>query len=136
MLDKLNAAFDLHQKSLQLSQHRQVILAANIANADTPGYLARDIDFSQHLRKTILQNAQGGRGLKLAQTSPVHLDEKQNINMPLLQYRNVDQASVDGNTVDMDRERINFSDNALKYQVSVTLLNTKIKDLMNVINRG
>ncbi len=107
---------------------RQEILAANIANADTPGYQARDIDFASQLNKVLEQGRVNGNGMSLNLTAARHIPA-QTLQPPQLDllYRVPDQPSMDGNTVDMDRERTNFADNSLKYQTDLTLLNGQIK---------
>ena len=111
MLDKLDAALRFQQEALNLRAQRQEVLAANIANADTPGYQARDIDFASELKKVTPPTAE-------------------------LQYRIPDQPSLDGNTVDMDRERTQFADNSLQYQMSLSALSGQIKGMMNVLQSG
>lgn len=137
MLDKLDAALHFGQEALNLRAQRQEILAANIANADTPGYQARDIDFASQLNKVMEQGRVNGRGVALNLTSARHIPA-QNMQPPSLDllFRVPDQPSLDGNTVDMDRERTNFADNSLKYQTDLTLLNGQIKGMMSVLQGG
>ncbi|ANI81699.1 MULTISPECIES: flagellar basal body rod protein FlgB [Kosakonia] len=137
MFDKLDNELRFQQQALSLMSRRQDILASNIANADTPGYQARDIDFSKQLKNAMRQETQHNGPLSLALTSGKHIpgttpkmDDRQ------LLYRIPDQPSADGNTVDMDRERVNFADNNVKYQSSLTILSTQIKNMMSVINQG
>lgn len=73
MLDKLNAALQFQQEALNLRAQRQEILSANIANADTPGYQARDIDFASQLQKVMEQGRASGSGMSLALTSDRHI---------------------------------------------------------------
>lgn len=137
MLDKLDASLRFQQEALNLRAQRQEILAANIANADTPGYQARDIDFASQLSKTMEQGRVNGTGIVLKTTSVRHIPA-QNFQPPELDllYRVPDQPALDGNTVDMDRERTNFADNSLKYQSSLTLLGGQIKGMMSVLQSG
>lgn len=137
MFDKLDNELRFQQQALSLMSRRQDILASNIANADTPGYQARDIDFSKQLKNAMSQEAPHHGSLALSLTSGKHIpavapktDDRQ------LLYRIPDQPSADGNTVDMDRERVNFADNNVKYQSSLTILSTQIKNMMSVINQG
>lgn len=138
MLDKLDNELSFQQSALQLLSKRQDILAANIANADTPGYQARDIDFSQQLKDAVDRTSiQKSQGVNLTLTSGKHIpaaappfDDAQ------LLYRVPDQPSADGNTVDMDRERVNFADNTVKYQTSLTVLSSQLKNMMTVISQG
>lgn len=137
MLDKLDASFRFQQEALNLRAQRQEILAANIANADTPGYQARDIDFASQLNKVMDQGRVSGTGIALKTTSTRHISA-QNFQPPELDllYRVPDQPAMDGNTVDMDRERTNFADNSLKYQTSLTVLGGQIKGMMSVLQSG
>lgn len=133
MIGKLDDTLAFHQAALSLRAQRQQLLASNIANADTPNFKARDIDFGK-----ALQNALSGgnsTSTKLAQTSSSHLagTGKASIGGVPVLYRSVQQGSVDNNTVDMDVERNQFTDNALRYEASVTLINAQIKNLLAAI---
>lgn len=133
MIGKLDAALQFQQDALSLRSKRQELLASNIANADTPNYKARDIDFAK-----ALQQAQLGKGVDataLVKTSSAHLGAAtgQTIaGVPVL-YRSVQQGSIDGNTVDMDVERNQFLDNALRYEAGVTIIGAQIKNLLTAI---
>ena len=134
MLDKLDAALRLQQDALNLRARRQGSLAANIANADTPGFQARDIDFSSELKKVMERGRAENSGVALALTSARHIPA-QTVTTPSIDllYRIPDQPSLDGNTVDMDRERTQFADNSLQYQMGLTVLGGQIKGMMNVL---
>ncbi|MFD1801168.1 flagellar basal body rod protein FlgB [Mixta tenebrionis] len=137
MIDKLDKALFFQQEALSLLTRRQDILASNIANADTPGYLARDIDFSQQLKQAVSQQRQRTEPLSLSLTASRHIPATATVfNQTELLYRIPDQPSADGNTVDMDRERVNFADNNIKYQTSLTILGSQIKGMMSVIGQG
>ncbi|MDU4943070.1 MAG: flagellar basal body rod protein FlgB [Mixta calida] len=137
MMDKLDKALYFQQEALSLLARRQDILASNIANADTPGYLARDIDFSQQLKQAVSQQRSRTEPLTLNLTAARHIPATATIfNQTDLLYRIPDQPSADGNTVDMDRERVNFADNNIKYQTSLTILGSQIKGMMSVISQG
>lgn len=129
MINKLDDALRFQQTVLNLRTTRQELLASNIANADTPNYKARDIDFAG-----ALQNALSGTSAKLpvAQTSASHLDGAASgsiMGSPAM-YRRPVQPSADGNTVDMDVERAQFADNALRYETSVRFITDDIKQIM------
>ena len=137
MLDKLDNELRFQQEALQLLSQRQDVLASNIANVDTPGYLARDIDFSQQLKSAVENNIKTTGDVSLTLTSGKHIPAiAPSINNDQLLYRIPDQPSADGNTVDMDRERVNFADNTIKYQTSLTILSSQLKNMMSVINQG
>lgn len=137
MFDHLDSAFNIHQRALGLRQARHEVLAANIANADTPNYKARDIDFASELQKAVKagESSQQG-GVALSRTSEHHIAAQgpawQGAQTNLL-YRIPDQPSLDGNTVDMDRERSQFADNAVRYQAALTIMNSRIQGLKNAM---
>ncbi|MCQ4347306.1 flagellar basal body rod protein FlgB [Pseudomonas stutzeri] len=133
MIDKLDGALRLHQLALGLRAERQQVLANNIANADTPNFKARDFDFAAELGKA----AQGAQlaGGRLRTTDPRHLEARLDslaAERELL-YRIPAQPSMDGNTVDMDLERGEFADNAVRYQASLTLMNSRIQGLKTAL---
>lgn len=135
MFDKINDTFQFHQQALSLRHQRQEVLANNIANADTPGYKARDLDFSKALASAVqhrqIDSAAGGLQL----TSGRHLSgglAGADIGRNLL-YRVAAQPSLDGNTVDMDRERAAFADNSVRYQASLVMINSYIQGLKTAI---
>lgn len=134
MIDKLEAAFQYHQQALGLRQQRHKVLASNIANADTPGYKARDMDFASELKKAVGSGGASGQGLSLARTSERHIAGQGAASAQSgLLYRVPEQASLDGNTVDMDRERTAFADNSVRYQAGLTILNSRIQGLKNAM---
>ena len=106
MIGKLDEALHFHQTALRLRAERQQVLASNIANADTPNYKARDIDFSGALKQAMSPGTPAV-ATTLVKTSPSHLSGNAGVTasgVPLL-YSTASQGSVDGNTVDMDAER-------------------------------
>ncbi len=133
MIGKLDEHFRFNQTALSLREQRQQLLASNIANADTPNYKARDINFGQTLHSVLAGNVP-----QMQKTANAHLNGNAETGpggMPLL-YRTELQGSADGNTVDMDVERTQFADNALRYEASVTMLNSQIRGLMLAITGG
>lgn len=128
MIDRLNESFNFMQQSLSLHAQRQEVLSANIANADTPGYKARDFDFSARLDQALEQ--QSGSASTLDMTSSGHMAGRTGVlDDAQLAYRVPAQSSLDGNTVDMDMERINFAENSLKYQADVQMLTSHIQNM-------
>lgn len=118
---QLDNALRFHQTALNLRAKRQEILAANIANADTPNYKARDFDFGKALGTAMQGN--GVAPVSLTTTSPMHMGASAPVTNPQVAYRSEEQASVDGNTVNMDTERAAFAENALQYEASLTFIN-------------
>ena len=138
-MNALDASFNFHESSLRIRAQRQELLAGNIANSDTPNYKARDLDFSAALKSAILNSNQPatlGNTMKPVATSPMHIGAN-NAATPAdttdIQYRGILQGSVDGNTVDMDVERNQFADNAIRYEASVIMISGKIKQMLSAI---
>lgn len=131
MMNKLDAALSLHQNVLRVRAERQEIIASNIANADTPNYKARDIDFNAALKNAMAGTA--NQGFNTAKTSVNHLDGKPSGVGGSALFRPVMQGSVDGNTVDMDVERNQFADNAIRYEASLIMINGQLKKMLAAI---
>ena len=127
----LDSVFGIHEQAVRVRERRAELLAGNLANADTPNYKARDVDFKQ-----LLQEAKAGdqsSGMKI--TNAKHQQTEgfaAGMNAELL-YRNPLQPSVDGNTVDSQVEKSQFIQNAMQYQASLSFLSGKIKSLMTAI---
>lgn len=119
-----DSSLGIHALAMEVRAKRAEVLAANIANADTPDYQARDFDF-----KAVLNGVQ--TGTTLAQSDPRHLA---NGNAQYfgadLQYRIPAQGALDQNTVDVQEERAQFLDNALRYEASVRFLNDRLTNLV------
>ncbi|MBX9964930.1 MAG: flagellar basal body rod protein FlgB [Burkholderiales bacterium] len=129
MLDRIDSYLAPNLKALNLRAFRSGVIAGNIANADTPHYKARDIDFRAAMAGAV-QNAD----LRIARTDAAHLDPKElAAGTPRLQYRTPVQSSIDGNTVEMDAEVGRFSDNAMRYQAALTFTNSRIRTLLTAI---
>ena len=120
--------FGIHEQALKLRARRTEVLASNLANADTPGYKARDIDF-----QSMLQDYQsGGAGSGMKATQPGHIRQGTAASPDLL-YRTPMQPSVDGNTVDSQTEKSKFMENSLRYQASLSFVEGRLKALMSAI---
>lgn len=132
MINKLDDALRFQQTALNLRAARQELLASNIANADTPNYKARDIDFASALRGAL---AGTSAEVPMATTSPLHLQggSGETVMGAPVMYRKPVQPSADGNTVDMDVERAQFADNALRYEASVRFVSERLKGLLTAI---
>lgn len=135
MIGKLDDALRFHETALNLRAQRQQLLASNIANADTPNYKARDIDFNQALQGALARSTQAAQAPgELAKTASAHLSAKTgNIGGAPLLYRSPLQGSVDGNTVDLDVERNQFADNGVRYEAGITLISAQIKHLLTAV---
>jgi flagellar basal-body rod protein FlgB len=142
MLNKLDAALSFHQTALRVRGQRQELIAANIANADTPNYKARDIDFNSVMRAAVNKNTSSIAPiaeLSASKTSQGHFaltpssfPSSMN-NSSDVQFRSVIQGSADGNSVDMDVERNQFADNAIRYEASLTMINGQLKKMLAAI---
>lgn len=134
VIDRLGQALQFNQEALNLRAERQAVLANNIANADTPNFKSRDFDFSSELKRTMAQGRASGSHLEMSRTSSRHIAARtSSFGDTRLEYRVPDQPSLDGNTVDMDRERSNFADNTVKYQASLSFMNSKIQGMKNAL---
>ncbi|MRW92111.1 flagellar basal body rod protein FlgB [Duganella sp. FT80W] len=137
---KLDDYLRFNETALSLRSARQTVLASNIANADTPNYKARDIDFSSALQ-TAIANASPNAQQTLNTTASKHYPNPQQDagtladGTPLL-YRGVLQGAVDGNTVDMNVEQSQFADNAIRYEAGITSINAQIKSMLAAIQSG
>ena len=126
MAISFDKAFAGHDKMLGFRSARAAILANNIANADTPNYQARDIPFDG-----MLANEQAK--LKLSATSHNHLSGGSSSTEGGLFYRNPNQPSLDGNTVDMQREQAEFAENSLQFDTSFMFLDRKISGMKKAL---
>jgi flagellar basal-body rod protein FlgB len=126
MIPKLTAALDFHGQALALRAQRQQLIAGNIANADTPGYKARDFDFASALRAAsgASRTGEGIAGGVMARGGQA---------TPELRYVLPQQTQLDNNTVDMDRERANFADNAVKYESTLRFINGNVRQLLDAM---
>lgn len=131
----IDSALGIHAQALTVRSRRAEVLAANLANVDTPNYKARDIDFRAALAQAQQGQAAAG-GLQLAATQPGHvagaIGADAAAGLELL-YRQPAQSAIDGNTVDAQREHADFMQNALQYQASLTFLSGRIRTLLTAI---
>lgn len=116
-------AFGVHDNALLLSERRIQLLSENIANADTPGYRARDIDFDQALKNVQSQS------VALNTSHQEHINLSQQPFSEDIQFREVEQSAADGNTVDLQKEKAAFAENAVRYQTTMHILSRKISGL-------
>lgn len=131
MINKLSNFFSWRQEVLGLQQTRQSVLATNIANADTPNYKARDFDFQAELSRVMKTGRKTQAGLGLSTTSERHIAPGRSgrAGVHELLYRVPEQPSLDGNTVDMERERASFLENSLRHQASLSFMKSDIQGL-------
>lgn len=137
MAINFDKALGIHEQALMLRSQRNNILATNIANADTPNYKARDIDFSAAM-SSLQAGATKSVNLQATQAGHIGVNESTTLS-PLgaqLQYRLPQQPSLDGNTVETHIEEAAYADNAVRYQASLQFLGGKFATLKSVINGG
>ncbi len=131
MQQVLDKSVGIHADALRLRAYRSNILASNIANADTPGYKARDIDFKSILSRQVTPT--GVEPIGMRSTNAAHIRIDQPWSGAELQYRNSLQPSLDGNTVDSEVEYTQFAQNTLMYQASLQILGGRFKTLISAI---
>ena len=134
MLNRLTDGLNFNAQSLMLRAERQQLIASNIANADTPGYVARDFNFAQALRDATsaansastltLTRSGGGSSLGSSMSSSTERN---------LLYALPSQTNLDRNTVDMDRERASFAENTVKYESTLRFINGQVKTMLDAI---
>lgn len=136
MLNNLTQQIDFHGQALVLRGQRQQILAANIANADTPGFVATELRFDEVMRNA----AQSASTSVQANPSAYgvakvgHIPLKSNVSVwDATNETPIDQSSADHNTVNMDRERASFADNALHYEATLRFINGNTRTLLSAI---
>jgi flagellar basal-body rod protein FlgB len=132
MLEQMTARLDFHSQSLLLRSQRQQVIASNIANADTPGFVARDFDFTAALQKA---TGSAATAALPAMTDAAHM----RLGGPgvggavSMAYTVQTQPSQDGNSVDLDRERANFVDNSIRYESTLRFINGHVKTMLTAI---
>lgn len=129
----MDVNFNHHERALNLYAERSTILANNLVNADTPGFQARDLDFKAILENTAL--AESHNQGAMATTHSGHIQEYSSNNQlsDQLQYRIPMQTSLDGNTVDGEVEKTQFSENSIRYMASLSFLSHEFTKLKMVL---
>lgn len=125
----LDAELGISAQSLQLQAQRAQVLAANIANADTPNYKARDVDF----RAVLAAAGEAAPALKMSTTSPQHLPSEATTAAAEPKYRIPLAPSLDGNTVDVQIEQAAFAETTVRYRSSLEFVNDTFRGLMLAI---
>ena len=145
MLTNLNSNLDFHSKALVIRAERQRVIASNIANVDTPGYSAHNLDF-----KETMNNAEGALtntlGLTQSKSLPTNGHATHVGHMALLAndsgqfranqtagYAIQSQPSLDNNSVDLDQERSKFADNSVRYEATLRFINSHAKTILSAI---
>ena len=133
MMNRLTDSLDFQAQALSLRSERQRLIASNIANADTPGYVARDLNFAQALSQA---TGAGQTGTTLAASQPGHIaagSTSAGASFSTLLYATPSQTNLDRNTVDMDRERASFADNTVKYEATLRFIGAHVRTTLSAI---
>ena len=125
-MNKINSHLDFYGQALRLRSRRNEVLASNIANAATPNFKARDLDFDTEIRRQIKHGP-------LRTTDQQHFPTNIPKGRETMMYRDHINPSLDGNTVEMGVEQMEFSENVMRYQTTLEFLNGRIKGLMSAI---
>lgn len=133
-MDRIDTLLKVRQAALNVRAYRQELLASNIANADTPHYKAKDVDFRSALEGALSGRAEGGP-LAVNRTSARHLegDAGNPAFGGAVKYRTEFQPSVDGNTVNMDVERAAFAENAVQMEALLTFIRGSFSTLQTAM---
>ena len=131
MAISFNSALGVHPQALVLREKRAEILAANLANADTPDYKARDLDFKSVLTNSMTPGSINSPRLEV--TNAAHLPGQHTLLGADLLFRNPQQASLDGNTVEAHIEQSKYAENAVQYEASLDFLKGDLSELMTAI---
>lgn len=131
MLEQMTANLNFQGNALLLRSQRQQVLASNIANADTPGYVARDFDFASALKSV----SEGANPSSIAMTDARHmqLGAPGDVHNPKMAYTVQTEPSQDGNSVDLDQQRANFVDNSIRYESTLRFINGHVKTMLSAI---
>lgn len=132
MAISMDNIFGVHEQALRLRAQRTELLASNLANADTPGYKAKDVDFDAALRSAM--SGSGAEGVTMRATNSGHIQELSAGGLDSwIKYRVPHQPALDGNTVETHIEQAAFARNAVEYQATLQFLSSKSKSLMHAI---
>ena len=126
MTNSIKQQFEVYSKALGIRNQRNEILASNIANAATPNYKARDVDFETELARSLDSGP-------IASTNSRHIGVASK-NLPgKIQYRQSLNPSLDGNTVELAVEQMEFAENSTRYQTTLNFINSKLSGLCSAI---
>jgi flagellar basal-body rod protein FlgB len=130
----LDRLVNVHHKALQVRTDKLEVISGNLANANTPGYKARDIDFQRAMKTAQSKSGSGSSGL--VRTHENHMKGNSNINFEI-DFRVPTQADTgDGNSVDAQTERNAFLDTGMRYQAGLMLLTGKFKGMKKALSSG
>ena len=148
MFAKLTNGLDFQAKALVIRADRQRIIASNIANVDTPGYVGRDVNFQEAMNNALndstatsltigmtpsLGLSGSGAGDGTTNARHIALQSSSASDGPKMNYTLQSQPAVDGNSVDLDRERANFVDNSVRYEATLRFINGSSRTILSAI---
>ncbi len=123
----LDSIFGLHEQALFVRGQKTQVLASNLANADTPGYKAKDIDFREALENV------SSKSERMVTTNPLHMSDNEDLLDMSLKYRVPMQTRLDGNTVDTQVENGKFAENSMRYIATLRFMDAKIKSAVAAV---
>lgn len=126
-----DSALGIHQDAVRIRSQRAELLASNMANADTPNFKARDIDFSTAMK--MAASGQNSAAMKTTHANHIPMSSNAQFASPAMQFRTPTQDSLDGNTVDEQVEQAQFMENAVQYQASLQFLGGKFKSILTAL---
>lgn len=133
-MPNIEQSLGIHEQALKLRAYRMELISSNLANADTPNYKAKDIDFNALLSSYKSTGEMHSRGSVMNTSHPRHMGGAQGGgDMAEAQYRSVSQPSIDGNTVDTQIEKSAMMENSVHYQATLTFINGKIGKLQKAL---
>jgi len=136
-MPNIDQSLGIHEQALKLRAYRMELLSSNLANADTPNYKAKDIDFNSLLNNYKTSGEMPERGSVMRTSHPRHFEGAQaGGGMAEALYRTSYQPSIDGNTVDTQIEKSAMMENGIHYQATLTFINGKISTLNKALKGG
>ena len=132
IVNVLDNYFGLNAQSVLARSKRAEILASNIINADTPNYKAKDLDFDQILNQQSKVGSLKSVSVQISHSNHIS-NSLNNVSSLQTKFRIPENASLDGNTVDSHIEKGQFAENAVRYQISLSMLNNKIQGLISTL---
>lgn len=128
-----DSIFGIHERAIMVRKQRAEVLANNLANADTPNYKARDVDFRKAINDAYIAEDRRFRP-DMQRTNSRHLEGFAELNTAdFLRYRMPTQPSLDGNTVETHIEKAKFAENAMQYQATLEFLDSRIKSISGAL---
>jgi len=130
----MDSIFGIHEHALSVRKERNAILANNLANANTPNFKARDLDWRKEMSSAQEGLSRSKFDTNMIKTNLKHIDGFADFNTSsFLRYRVPTQPSLDGNTVETHIEKAKFMENSMQYQATLQMLNAKISGIRGAL---